>query len=175
MIGHDHPPLQRHHSLQPFSRDHFVGLRAANRLRLAAQAGDSARLAAATYLYECWDAEICDHFQQEENLLIPLMLPEETQRLRREHDTIRDLVATGRSRRSDAPPAVQWCAELGRHLHDHIRWEERVLFGSIQQRATPVQLAAVGRATAEIEKRRPGLRIRGPRQRMPEPQKKEPI
>ncbi len=79
----------------------------------------------------------------------------------REHGSIRNLVVTGRRRSADEPPPESWCATLGRELRDHIRWEERVLFGAIQNRATPLQLDQLAMATAEIEKRRPGLRIRG--------------
>ena len=128
----DHPPLKRHESLQPFSRDHFMGLKAANQLIKAADAGNAARIAAAAYFRQCWGAEIADHFREEEQLLIPLMLDSEIQQMRREHDSIRHLVATDQRRNAPKlPPSSQWCATLGRELHDHIRWEERVLFGAI--------------------------------------------
>lgn len=162
MKEYDHPPLQRDESLQPFSRDHFMGLKAANELTKAAGGDDAGRISAAAYFRQCWDAEIADHFREEEQLLIPLMLEREIKQMLREHGSIRDLVATDLRRIADQPPAASWCAALGRELRDHIRWEERVLFGAIQDRATPGQLDAVGKATAEIEKRRPGLRIRGP-------------
>ena len=159
MRENNHPPLQRHASLQPFSRDHFMGLKAANGLLQAAD--NAARIAATTYFHQCWDAEIAAHFREEEELLIPLMLDSEIRQMRYEHDRIRNLVAADRQRGVNTPPSSTWCATLGRELHDHIRWEERVLFGAIQDRATPAQLASVGAATAEIEKKRPGLRIRG--------------
>ena len=161
MKEYDHPPLQRDESLQPFSRDHFMGLKAANELTNAADAGNAERISAAAYFQQCWDAEIADHFREEEQLLIPLMLEPEIKQMLREHGSIRNLVVTGRRRSADEPPPESWCATLGRELRDHIRWEERVLFGAIQDRATPAQLDAVAIATAEIEKRRPGLRIRG--------------
>ena len=162
MKEYDHPPLQRDESLQPFSRDHFMGLKAANELTKAAAAGDAARISAAAYFRRCWDAEIADHFREEEQLLIPLMVEPEIKQMLHEHGSIRNLVAAGLRRSADEPPPESWCAALGQELRDHIRWEERVLFGAIQDRATPGQLDAVGKATAEIEKRRPGLRIRGP-------------
>ncbi len=162
MKEYDHPPLQRDESLQPFSRDHFMGLKAANELTKAAAAGNAARISAAAYFRRCWDAEIADHFREEEQLLIPLMVEPEIKQMLHEHGSIRNLVAAGLRRSADEPPPESWCAALGQELRDHIRWEERVLFGAIQDRATPRQLDAVGKATAEIEKRRPGLRIRGP-------------
>ncbi|NNM86225.1 MAG: hemerythrin domain-containing protein [Phycisphaerales bacterium] len=155
-----HPPLKRHESLQPFSRDHFIGLKAANRLVDAAADAPEARAAAAKYFYDCWNAEMAEHFTQEEQLLIALMLPPEIAQLRHEHHEIRTLAKTGGSESAGQPPSGPWCKALGQKLHDHIRWEERVLFGAIQRRATPEQLTTLAEATAEIEKHRPGLRIR---------------
>ncbi len=155
-----HPPLKRHESLQPFSRDHFIGLKAANRLVDAAAGDPVARAAAISYFYDCWNAEIAEHFTQEEQLLIGLMLPPEIVQLRHEHHEIRTLAKAGGLKSASRPPSGPWCKELGQKLHDHIRWEERVLFGAIQNRATAGQLAALAESTAVIEKRRPGLRIR---------------
>ena len=158
MKAQHHPPLKRHESLQPFSRDHFIGLKAANRLVDAAAGAPEDRAATAKYFYDCWNAEIAEHFTQEEQLLIALMLPPEIAQLRREHDEIRSLAATGEL--AGRPPSGPWCKTLGQKLCDHMRWEERVLFGAIQGRATPAQLATLAEATVEIEKHRPGLRIR---------------
>ncbi|MGC8559361.1 MAG: hemerythrin domain-containing protein [Phycisphaerae bacterium] len=157
----EHPPLKRHESLQPFSRDHFVALRVARDLSSAASAdGDSAHHARDAFL-AAWREEISSHFDEEEKLLIPLMRAAEIERMMREHHQLRRLadeaISAGNGKELQA-----WCAEVGQALHDHVRWEERVLFMAIQDRATPEQLKAVGLATAEIEARRPGCRRRGP-------------
>jgi hypothetical protein len=62
MRENNHPPLLRHASLQPFSRDHFMGLKAANGLLQAAD--NAAIIAATTYFHQCWDAEIAAHFRE---------------------------------------------------------------------------------------------------------------
>ena len=157
----EHPPLKRHESLRPFSRDHFVALRVARDLSAAASVdGDRAHHARDAFL-SAWRGEISSHFDEEEELLIPLMQASEIERMMKEHHQLRRLadeaIPAGKGKELQA-----WCAEVGQALHDHVRWEERILFMAIQDRATPEQLRAVGLATAEIEARRPGSRKRGP-------------
>jgi hypothetical protein len=48
---------------------------------------------------------------------------------------------------------------LGNLLHDHIRWEERVLFEAVQ-RDHPEALAALMQDAVQIEAERPGSRAR---------------
>ncbi len=158
----DHPPLKRHESLQPFSRDHFLALRVAKHLLQAVNSDVAARLKAREEFLAAWRTEMGSHFNEEEQLLIPLMLSEEMRRMRDDHANIRLLAAQGVSTGSTDDPGVAWCASLGRMLHDHVRWEERSLFGAIQNRAAAEQLEVIGRATAEIERQRPGIRKRGP-------------
>ena len=157
----EHPPLKRHESLQPFSRDHFVALRVARDLNAAASGdGDGAPHARDAFL-TAWQGEISSHFSEEEQLLIPLMQSDEIARMMQEHHQLRRLASEEMPAGNDKD-LKDWCAKVGQALHDHVRWEERVLFMAIQDRATPEQLQAVGLATAEIEARRPGCRRRGP-------------
>lgn len=160
MKDFDHPPLKRHESLQPFSRDHFVGLRAAHRLILAADGSPADAIEANNYFVQCWNAEIASHFNEEEELLMPLMTAPEMDQMRLEHAALRHAAQQAILWTTASPPPAQWCRETGTALHDHIRWEERVLFMAIQNRASPEALAAIGVVTAEIEKSRPGLRKR---------------
>ncbi len=53
-----HPPLKRDESLQSFSRDHFMGLKAANRLVQASEHTVPARRDAVAYFHQCREAEI---------------------------------------------------------------------------------------------------------------------
>lgn len=160
MKDFEHPPLKRHESLQPFSRDHFIGLRVANRLINTATDKPAATMEAITYFKECWDTEIAAHFNEEEELLTPLMTTAEIDQMQREHTAIRQFAAQAKLWTATSQPPSGWCWDAGNALHDHIRWEERTLFGAIQNRATPDELLAVAKVTAEIEKSRPGLRKR---------------
>jgi hemerythrin-like domain-containing protein len=58
-------------------------------------------------------------------------------------------------------PAPELLERMGRLLHDHIRWEERHLFETVQQRASDEQMLAIADETAKIEAARPGARKRG--------------
>ena len=82
---------------------------------------------------EHWDAEVCEHFRREEELLVPLLArvgavaDERVCRLAREHAEIRDRVA--RIRESDERTVEAALGrELGQLLNQHVRFEERELF-----------------------------------------------
>jgi iron-sulfur cluster repair protein YtfE (RIC family) len=149
-----HPPIQRHPSLRPLSRDHHVGLVQARRL-LNAAAGDTAtwRAALAEFL-RAWSEEIAPHFDDEERLLVPLIRePGDVRRLHDEHARVRSMAnAAQRQYSHTLEPA--WIRRLSRMLEDHIRWEERVLFPAIEEAAGGEPLVALGAVTAQIEARR---------------------
>jgi iron-sulfur cluster repair protein YtfE (RIC family) len=132
--------MKRHPSLVPLSRDHNVGLILARKLSRGDQGVADEFLAA-------WNEEMSDHFDEEERLLQPLMDPGHRQRLQDEHREIRALVA-------QLQAGDDVAEELGTRLHDHIRWEERQLFPAIEACATPTQLDALAKQTAELEHRR---------------------
>ncbi len=117
--------------MQPFSRDHFVGLRVANRLINTADGKPAAAMQVIAYFVECWDAEIAAHFNEKEELLTPLMTPAEIGQMQREHTAIRQLAAQAMLWTATSPPPPDWCRDAGKALHNHIRWEERTLFGAI--------------------------------------------
>jgi mannose-6-phosphate isomerase-like protein (cupin superfamily) len=131
--------VKRHPCLEPFSRDHNVGLTLAKHL---SQRG----LEALPEFRQAWVLDLEDHFAEEERLLTPLLDSERAERLRSEH---RQIEARAESCASDAD-AVQ----LGTLLHDHIRWEERELFVWLEQHAGEPALRTLGRLTDAIEQRR---------------------
>jgi len=147
-----HPPIKRHTSMQPFSRDHYAGLVVAQHLLRAANDTADSRRRAVREFVDAWQREIRSHFDEEERLLIPLVdQPGEITRLYREHRNLRRFAeqAERRINENDFPP--QWVRELGQQLRDHIRWEERVLFGLIEQDATDDELEILGHETERIE------------------------
>ena len=160
-----HPPLKRHASLQPLSRDHYVGLVQAQHLQRAADGHAGQRRAALADFCSAWETDIAGHFADEETLLPPLMEPEARDRLVREHALLRALAAEPRARLAWADPASDWMRRLSETLRDHIRWEERLAFPAIEQ-ADPVMLKILEEQTQIIERTRP--RIHGNRQPMAE-------
>lgn len=132
MPGYTNPPLPRHPALQPFSRDHYVGLVQAKHLMKAADGSDVDRRTAIREFVEAWRNDIVVHFDDEERMLADLLDEAGKAQLLEEHRRLRDLAAEANRRRREIDPGAEWVRELGRLLNDHIRWEERELFPAIQ-------------------------------------------
>ncbi|MBZ0213048.1 MAG: hemerythrin domain-containing protein [Nitrospirae bacterium] len=139
--------MKRHPALQPFSRDHNVGLVLARSLQTASD--DGARREVARKLLEAWDVELKDHFSEEERLLGPLASEGMAERLRHEHRVIAEWIEAFRTTGEYGTTAA-----VGTLLHDHIRWEERELFPAIEASATEEDLERLARETDGLEARR---------------------
>jgi iron-sulfur cluster repair protein YtfE (RIC family) len=133
--------MKRHPSLEPFSRDHNIGLVLAR--SLAREDGG-----VADAFLVAWEDEMDDHFREEERLLVPLLGEDESTRLRDEHENIRGLA--NRLQHGDAGVLK----DLGRMLDEHIRWEERVMFPLIERTATQAELNLLATETTKLELRR---------------------
>ena len=155
MSRFEHEPIQRHPGMQPFSRDHYVGLVHAQRLIKAAEGDAAARRGAIAAFLDAWDHEISAHFKDEERLLIPLMRQDDAGRLLREHEALRRMAREARDLRKQIDPAASWVREAGERLRDHIRWEERELFGRIEAETDEAALAKLAEETGRIEASRP--------------------
>lgn len=156
------PPLKRHATLRPLSREHMSGLIQARGLTRSADADRGVRGAAVASFVEVWRAEISDHFDDEERLLLPLTRdPALRARLISEHRALRELALRcidDPGGVAEDPPLLR---RIGSLLHDHIRWEERDYFETIQ-RDHPEALAALEHEAVRIEQQRPGARARRP-------------
>ena len=135
--------MKRSPALVALSRDHHVALDTARRLR---RAGDDDLEAALAHLRAFWEPEGRRHFEIEEELLLDALPDTDAQwreaakRVRAEHDDIRAQVASVGD--------VASAHELGRALHDHVRFEERELFALLEQRLPETELARLGVAIA---------------------------
>jgi hemerythrin-like domain-containing protein len=136
------------------------GLIQARALRQAADLDRADRLSAVGAFLEAWRAEIREHFDDEERLLLPLVRSRVLRdRLLDEHAFLRRLAAQGEQDRAAAAADADLVRRIGDRLHDHIRWEERELFEAVQ-RDHPEALAALVPEAAFIEERRAGSRPR---------------
>ena len=143
--------MKRHPSLEPFSRDHNIGLILARRLVQAAREGETARQDAASSLLKYWADELEDHFAEEERTLLPLIPSDELrERLLREHRSFAEDIRA----LSDGSSEPRVLLHAGETLNDHIRWEERVLFPAIEASATKEQMHALEEQTSQVEARR---------------------
>jgi quercetin dioxygenase-like cupin family protein/hemerythrin len=135
--------MKRHPALEPFSRDHNVGLILARRLMRN-------EASAVTEFQQAWQEELEDHFDEEERLLSPLLLEEMRARLFAEHDALRKSATSA----SDGSLSQEGAAKLGQLLDEHIRWEERELFEWIQQHVPEPTLESLSRYASQMEARR---------------------
>ena len=153
-----HPPLARHPTLQPLSREHYSGLTLARRLREAAADGsEDARVGATELLEEAWSSELEGHFADEELLVGPLVSEHDRVRLSEEHHALERRIAMARE--SDTAPSPAWLNELADLLEAHIRWEERELFPEAQRRGGGA-LDGLHAEAERIHRDRPGSRRR---------------
>lgn len=154
----DQTPLKRHESLIPFSRDHYVGLVQSQHLLKAAKEDDTSRRKAVADFIDVWAIEVEPHFSDEERLLPRFMCESDAVRFEADHARIRSLAKQAADQRRQIAPDAEWMRELGQTLHDHIRWEERQLFPTIEQNTAPQQLEVLRQQTSKVEASRPRAR-----------------
>lgn len=134
-------PIKRSTQLAPLSREHHDGLLFAWKIKQGLENNipvERMRKYALWY----WRHHIKPHFYQEEKILLPY-LPEDNpmkHRLKEEHDHIRELIlGLDDETQADKRHLIILC-DL---VTNHIRFEERELFGFMEQLLTPEQLDIV--------------------------------
>jgi hypothetical protein len=144
--------LKRHAALLPLSRDHHFVLIHALALRRAAgaslRAGRGAVATAESYL-AFYNDEMLGHMSDEEEALLPRsshVSPEDAGRVVTEHEDLRERTALLRQALLDGLDPRPVMLELAEHLHDHVRFEERIFFETIQAALPRPQMEAIGRA-----------------------------
>ncbi len=137
-------PIRRSPQLAPLSREHHEGLLAVWKIRQGILKGvPAARIS--LFVQWFWQAHLQRHFEKEERALIPVLSRPHplVQRMCAEHEEIKKLVAENRGRGDGETGSAQVLKKLERLaqlLHDHIRFEERQLFGEVEKAASEEQL-----------------------------------
>jgi hemerythrin HHE cation binding domain-containing protein len=144
--------LKRHPALQPFSRDHLIGLFHAQRLIKLTDAETEKNLNETIAAFaSAWEREISIHFADEDRLLAPLPVSDSNrQRLHDEHIELTALIEQILKK----PHSAAGAAQVGKLLDAHIRWEEHDLFAEIEVVLSPGELEVLGQETDAIEKSR---------------------
>jgi hypothetical protein len=145
--------MRRSDALAPLSRDHHHALVVAQRLR---RADDATAQAARSAFLDFWHADGRRHFEVEEAVLLPAFAPrdaageEAVRRVLAEHEDVR-----ARAARLQEGGAADLGAlhDLGALLRDHVRHEERVLFGLIEDALPAPELARLAAAVQTAEAR----------------------
>jgi hypothetical protein len=136
--------MQRSAALAALSRDHQHALAVALVLRRADDAGAEAAIGRFRDFFE---SEGRLHFSIEEQVLLPALPPDDPEwsaavaRVREDHAAIRSAAA-------GSPSGADAVRRLGQRLHDHVRFEERVLFDLLERRLPAAELERLGRAVA---------------------------
>lgn len=130
-------PLKRHPALHHLSHDHHHGLLLCWKIRQGFKLGvEPDRMK--TYCEWFWENHLQAHFEEEEKLMFPI-LPEDDPMIRQalsEHKRLRKLFFTWEN------PA-KTLGQIEEDLEKHIRFEERVLFSVIQEKASATQLEVI--------------------------------
>lgn len=148
------PGLKRAAALVPLSQDHHAALVQAQALRRAAAGttpydGEGAPERVARGFLAFREAELVGHFGDEEQVLLPASLavdPEGSARVRGEHAQMNALAAALQQALAGGRDPRPVMAELGSLLHDHVRYEERAYFETLQARLGAEELERLGRA-----------------------------
>ncbi len=138
--------MKRDEALQPLSREHLAALLVAKKLKEATTLAEATR----TFL-EFWQEDGRRHFRVEEEVLLPgWAMHAEVDRdgVRRMLDD--HLAIRGEALRLEAGEAtLEEARELGKLLHDHVRFEERQLFPRAE---ADLDATGLARLSAMIEK-----------------------
>jgi iron-sulfur cluster repair protein YtfE (RIC family) len=130
--------VKRHPALQNLSRDHHLLLLQARQIRWYATGDRRAPFfnAILTDFLHTWEQTALPHLRQEEAVLLPFYArfpsAEQRQHERRvleEHQWLRAKVAALQQAEANQQELI---AEIGAALHNHIRFEERILFQHMQ-------------------------------------------
>lgn len=130
-------PLKRHPSLRHLSHDHHHGLLLCWKIRQGFKLEvEPDRIK--TYCEWFWKNHLQAHFEEEEKLIFPV-LPEDDPMIKQalsEHKRLRKLFSTWENTEKNL-------GQIEEELEKHIRFEERVLFPVIQEKATSAQLEVI--------------------------------
>lgn len=132
-------PLKRHPALHHLSHDHHQGLLLCWKIRQGFKWSiDPIRMKA--YCQWFWNNHLQAHFEEEEKLIFPILATDDPliKQGLSEHRRLRKLFASW-----EIPEKT--LGQIEEELEKHIRFEERVLFPIIQQKASPTQLEDIAR------------------------------
>ena len=132
-------PIKRSPQLAPLSREHHEGLLLVWKIYQGLRNNiDPERIR--KYIMWYWQGHIKPHFYQEEKILLPYLPAnsELARRLQKEHEQIREMILS-----LDKEADENLFAALAKFLDDHIRFEDRELFGYLEQILSKDQLDVI--------------------------------
>ncbi|MFS4418043.1 hemerythrin domain-containing protein [Maribacter sp. 2307ULW6-5] len=134
-----HKPIKRHKALQGISREHHHGLLLCWKIRMGFKNGvDPERIR--KYADWFYKTHLVPHFELEEKHVFPVLGKDHAlvNTALGQHQNLHELFKKGKD-----------LALLETRLEQHIRFEERVLFKELQERATEEQLSHISKMHQE--------------------------
>jgi len=132
-----HKPIKRHQAIQPVSREHHFGLLLSWKIRKGFKLNiELERMKAYTNWF--WEHHLKPHFNFEEQYMFPILGKDDklVKKAIKEHNRLKRLFTA-----TDKIEQNLWLIE--EELIAHIRFEERILFKEIQEKATKQELTVI--------------------------------
>ena len=136
----DYTPIKRHQALVSFSRDHHFGLLLVWKIKQGvAKAVNPERIS--DYVLYFFEQDLQQHFREEEQMLFPKLPAGNVLRIQaeKEHAMIYALINQLRNERNNTELLLQFAETL----KEHIRFEERELFASMQELLSDTELEII--------------------------------
>lgn len=136
--------MKRDPRLRQLSDDHHQALVLARRATTAASAEPDGALSAWNEVVRRFHSELAPHFSIEEQYMLPALERalggDLAKRTRDEHAALRRIVS------DDQLDVASRLRQFGALLRDHVRFEERLLFETVQQKLDDATLDALSEA-----------------------------
>lgn len=163
--------MKRHEALQDLSRDHYFALVQSQQVRkaIAKDKGAMSVKEAAKDLVRFYDKEGRHHFDEEEQVLLPILgrhvnLDDDpmAQHLLEDHEWLRDAFRRLSDQIEAGEKYEPLLEEVGARLGEHARFEEDKLFPRLQRELDTAELGQVHEASQEYRRRTRGDVAVGP-------------
>ncbi|MGB1102874.1 MAG: hypothetical protein ACPG21_04530 [Crocinitomicaceae bacterium] len=119
-------PLKRDSTLQPISRQHHKVLQCCFKVRQGLKKAIAPQRVL-DYIYYFWEDYYTEHTRQQIDVLRPALTHRQLAAFTEKEDLL-----IGMYQRLQ--PMAENLVEFEKTLYDHVRWEERILFESIQEK-----------------------------------------
>ncbi|MBS1992679.1 MAG: hemerythrin domain-containing protein [Cyanobacteria bacterium SZAS LIN-3] len=146
---------KRHPALQPFARDHGIGLVCAQGLHKAVRETGDDRVRLADQIRSvCFDV-ISTSLEDENRVLSRAVVNTGLGHIfQQHHDRVRELIKQLNKADPLVDPGLGLIARIADALDDYVRWEENSLFPAIENKLTDGELKQLAEISSSIEEHR---------------------
>lgn len=146
---------KRHPGLQPFARDHGIGLVCAQRLHKAIRATGKDRVKLAEQIRSVCFEVIASLLADERRVLSPLVAQTGLEHVFQEqHNKVQELIEELNKLDPSEDPGLGLVSRIADALDDYVRWEENSLFPAIEDKLSDEDLKRLTEIAASIEETR---------------------